>query len=70
MIWYVSSKQGSDTHDGRSTLTAFKTLSHAIAVAKAGDTIQVAPGAYDQNLPEQVSRARAASLNVAVEGAH
>ena len=70
MIWYVSSKHGNDTHDGRSTLTAFKTLSHAVAVAKAGDTIVIAPGAYDQNLPEQVSRARAASLNVTVEGAH
>jgi hypothetical protein len=70
MIWYVSSKQGSDTHDGRSTLAAFKTLSHAIAVAKSGDTIQIAPGAYDQNLPEQVSRARAANINVTVEGAH
>ena len=35
MIWYVSSKQGSDTHDGSSTLTAFKTLSHAVAAAKA-----------------------------------
>jgi hypothetical protein len=70
MIWYVNSKQGSDTHDGRSTLTAFKTLSHAVAVAKSGDTILIAPGAYDQNLPAQVSRARAAGINVAVEGAH
>ena len=70
MIWYVSAKQGSDTNDGRSTLTAFKTLSHAIADAKAGDTIVIAPGAYDQNLPQQVSRARAAAINVTVEGAH
>ena len=65
MIWYVSAKQGSDTNDGRSTLTAFKTMSH-----KAGDTIVIAPGAYDQNLPQQVSRARAAAINVTVEGAH
>jgi hypothetical protein len=70
MIWYVSSKQGSDTHDGRSALTAFKTLARAIAVANPGDTILIAPGAYDQNMPAQVSRARAASINVAVEGAH
>jgi hypothetical protein len=70
MNWYVSAKQGSDTHDGRSMLTAFKTLSHAITVAKAGDTILIEPGAYDQNLPEQVSRARAASINLAVAGAH
>lgn len=70
MIWYVSSKQGSDTHDGSSTLTAFKTLSHAVAAAKAGDTILIEPGAYDKNLPEQVSRARAASINLAVAGAH
>lgn len=70
MVWYVSSKQGSDTHDGRGATTAFKTLSHAITAAKAGDTVVIEPGAYDQNLPEQVSRARAANINVTVAGAH
>lgn len=70
MIWYVSAKQGSDTQDGRSAATAFRTLSQAISAAKAGDTILIEPGAYDQNLPEQVSRARAANINVAVAGAH
>jgi hypothetical protein len=70
MIWYVSSVQGSDSNDGKSTLTAFKSLSHAVAVAKAGDTIEIAPGAYDQNLPELVSRARMADVTVAVSGAH
>ncbi len=70
MIWYVSAKQGNDTHDGRSLPSAFKTLSQAITVAKAGDTILIEPGAYDQNLPELVSRARAASVNVAVAGGH
>jgi len=70
MNWYVSSKQGSDTHDGRSMLTAFKTLARAISVAKAGDSILIAPGAYDQNMPAQVSRARAAGINIAVDGGH
>jgi hypothetical protein len=68
MIWYVSATQGADSNDGKSMLTAFKSLSHAVAVAKSGDTIQIAPGAYDQNLPEFVSRARTADVAVAVAG--
>ena len=50
MIWYVNSTSGSDSHDGRSPATAFKTLAHVLNAAKAGDTILIAPGAYDQNL--------------------
>jgi uncharacterized protein DUF1565 len=68
MIWYVSSKNGSDASDGRTPSTAFKTLQHAVDVAKAGDTIQIAPGAYDQDLPARVSAARAANIVVAVAG--
>jgi hypothetical protein len=37
-------------------------------VAKAGDTIAIAPGAYDQDLPLRVSAARAANVVVAVAG--
>jgi len=69
MIWYVSSNTGSDANDGRGSDTAFKTLAHAVEVAKAGDTILIAPGAYDQDLPGQVSVARAANVVVSVAGA-
>lgn len=68
MIWYVSSKNGSDASDGRTLSTAFKTLQHAVDVGKTGDTILIAPGAYDQDLPARVSAARAANIVVAVAG--
>jgi hypothetical protein len=68
MIWYVSSKQGSDANDGKSPATAFASLSRAIDAASAGDTIFIAPGAYDQDLPTRVIEARAASITVSVLG--
>jgi hypothetical protein len=68
MIWYVSSKQGNDANDGKSPATAFATLSHAADAAAAGDTIFLAPGAYDQDLPARVSEARAANITVSVLG--
>lgn len=69
MIWYVSS-QGSDTGDGRSPGTAFRTLGHAVEAARSGDTILLVPGAYDQDLPAQVSAARSAKITVSVLGGH
>jgi Protein of unknown function (DUF1565) len=67
MIWYVNSKV-SDAQDGRTARTAFKSLAQAIEAAKSGDTILIAPGAYDQDLPKQVSAARAADILVSVAG--
>jgi hypothetical protein len=67
MTWYVDSK-GSDAQDGRSASTAFRTLAHAVEAAKSGDTILIAPGAYDQDLPKQVSAARTANIVVVVAG--
>jgi hypothetical protein len=69
MIWYVNSATGNDAHDGRTSGSAFKTLAQAIEAAKAGDTILIAPGAYDQDLPARVSAARSANVSVAVLGA-
>ncbi len=68
MIWYVSSKQGSATGDGRSLATAFKSLAGAAEAASPGDTILIAPGAYDQDLPARVAKARAANIVVSVAG--
>lgn len=68
MIWHVNSLSGSDAHDGRNASAAFKTLAHAVEMAKAGDTILIAPGAYDQDLPGQVSVARSANIVVTVLG--
>jgi hypothetical protein len=67
MIWYVS-PQGSDAQDGRNPGTAFKTVGRAVEAAKAGDTILIAPGAYDQDLPAQVGAARSANIAVSVLG--
>ena len=69
MIWYVNSKLNSGTSDGRSLRTAFASLQQALDHAKAGDTILIAPGAYDQDLAVRVSAARAANITVAVVGA-
>jgi Protein of unknown function (DUF1565) len=68
MIWYVSSKTGRDANDGRTPPTAFKMLARAVEAAKAGDTILIVPGAYDQDLPVQVSAARTANIAVSVAG--
>jgi hypothetical protein len=68
MIWYVNSATGSDAHDGKSVGTAFKTLAHAVELAKAGDTVLIAPGPYDQDLQAQVTAARSADIAVAVLG--
>jgi hypothetical protein len=70
MTWYVNPKTGRDANDGRSVETAFKTLSHAIEAAAAGDTILLVPSAYDQDLPQLVSAARVAHINVGVLGGH
>ena len=69
MIWYVNSKLNSGTSDGRSLQTAFASLQPALDHAKAGDTILIAPGAYDQDLAARVSAARAANIIVWVVGA-
>jgi hypothetical protein len=67
MIWYVN-PIGSDTREGRSPGTSFKSLGRAVEVAKPGDTIMISPGAYDQDLPAKVSAARSANIAVAVIG--
>jgi len=70
MIWYVDPKSGSDNSNGQSLEKAFKTLSHAINQAKAGDEILLVPGAYDQDLPKLVSAARTANVSIGVVGGH
>ena len=70
MEWYVDSRTGDDANDGRGLKTPFKSLQHVIHMAKAGDTVLIAPAAYDQNLPKQISALRAANVAVAVLGGH
>jgi hypothetical protein len=69
MIWHVNPSTGNDAHDGRTPKTAFKRLAQAVEAAKPGDTILLAPGAYDQDLPAQVSAARSANIIISVAGA-
>jgi hypothetical protein len=70
MTFYVNPKTGSDANDGRSLNAAFKSFSHAIAAAAAGDTVLLVPGAYGQDLPQLVSAARVKGLLVGVVGGH
>ena len=68
MALFVSSKTGSDTNDGRTLVSAFKTIQHAMHVAKSGDTLVIAPGIYDQDLDKRIGAARAAGIVVTVAG--
>ncbi len=49
-IWYVDGVNGSDANDCLSSLTACKTIGHAIALATNRDSIMVAPATYTENL--------------------
>jgi hypothetical protein len=70
MQWYVDSRLGSDANDGRTPETAFRSLQHALHAAGAGDAVLIAPGAYDQDMPKQVSLLRQANIIVSVLGGH
>ena len=70
MQWNVDSRTGQDAKDGIGPKTAFKMVQHVIHAAKAGDTVLIAPGAYDQSLPKQISALRAANVVVSVLGGH
>ena len=48
--WYVDGVNGSDTNDCKSSVTACKTIGHAISLCSSGDTIMVAPATYTENL--------------------
>jgi hypothetical protein len=45
--FYVSAGAGSDANTGTSVAQAFKTITHAFAVAPESSTIKVLPGVYD-----------------------
>jgi parallel beta-helix repeat protein len=44
--YYVNVTTGSDTNDGMTPATAFKTITHAVVTAGTDKTIKVAPGMY------------------------
>jgi hypothetical protein len=68
MLWYVSCNCSRDTKDGRSLDTAFRSVLHAVHVARSDDTIVIVPGVYDQDLAKRIGAARAAGVSVAVAG--
>jgi len=47
---YYVSTNGSDSADGRSRETAFRTIGHALSEADAGDFILVLPGTYNEGI--------------------
>jgi len=61
--WYVNGVSGSDSTDCRSSLTACKTIGHAISLAATGDSISVAAATYVEHLTIGIS------LNVIGSGA-
>ena len=53
--WYVNGVNGSNSNDCMSSLTACKTIGHAISLAASGDTIRVAAATYTENLSIAIS---------------
>ena len=52
---YVDDASGDDVNnDGRSAVSAFKTIKHALEAAEPGDTILVAPGVYGDEPGDEV----------------
>ena len=45
--WYVDDANGDDTYDGRTALTAKKTIQAAVDCAAKNDTVKVAEGVYE-----------------------
>jgi hypothetical protein len=68
MIWYVSSKNGSDSNDGRTLASALMSTQAALNVVQPGDTLIIAPGIYEQDLPKRIAAARTANVFVTVAG--
>jgi hypothetical protein len=42
-VWWVDGDNGVDTNNGQNASTAFKTISHAVSAASAGDTVLIKP---------------------------
>jgi hypothetical protein len=53
--WYVNGVTGSDSNNCLSSLTACKTIGHAISLASSGDTVMVAAATYKENLTIGIS---------------
>lgn len=51
---YYVAPQGNDENAGDSPVTAFATLQHALDLVQPGDTIQLLPGDYFENVVSQV----------------
>lgn len=61
--FYVS-PSGDDKHDGKTAKTAFKTIQHALDLAKPGTTIDLAAGIYRETLTTKVNGSEAAPIVV------
>src|SRR5271169_2161812 len=48
--WYVDGVNGDDANGCKTKATACATIGHAISLAAAGDTIQIAAATYQENL--------------------
>src|SRR3990167_989602 len=63
IVYYVDGANGDDLNNGRSLSFPFETIQAAVTASSAGDTVLIAPGAYD----EAVTIARAKS-NLTIRG--
>jgi hypothetical protein len=68
MAFYINSKTGSDTNDGRTLASAFKSMQHAMHVAQSGDALVIAPGIYENDLDKRIGAARSLGVTVTAAG--
>jgi predicted outer membrane repeat protein len=70
--WYVDGVNGHDRNDCKTKATACATIRHAISLAASGDTIQIAPATYKENLsiPFNLTLNGAKAATTIVDGAN
>ena len=68
--WYVNGVGGDDGNTCKTKLTACATIGHAISLAASGDTIQIAPATYQENLtiPFNLTLSGAKAATTIVDG--
>ena len=61
---YVDAANGSDSNTGATTASALKTIQKAVSLAKAGDTIVVRAGTYNENVVVTTTGTAAAPIKI------
>ena len=63
-VYYVNPNTGNDSANGQSASSAFLTIQHALDLAQAGDSIELAAGVYRQDIVSQRDGAENAPIRI------